>query len=61
MAPRFLNLRVLGASWLQVGGSVGHLGLNLKVLEAIWELRVETFEKPRVFQGFWGGEEGGES
>ena len=57
MAPKFSNLRVLGAPWLQAAGSVGYLGLNLRVLEAIWEVRVETSEKPSVFQGFWGGEE----
>ena len=67
MAPKSLKLRVLGASWLQVGvlgpswlqvgRSVGHLGSNLRVLEAIWEVLAENLEKPEGFQGFLGGPE----
>ena len=55
LAPKSSKLGVLGPSWLQVGGSVGHLGINLRVLEAIWGVKVETFEKPRVFQDSGGG------
>ena len=48
---------VCGPSWLQLGGFVGHLGSNLRVLEAIWEVLAENLEKPEGFQGFWGGPE----
>ena len=46
---------VCGPSWLQLGGVVGHLGSNLRVLEAIWEVLAENLEKPEGFHGFWGG------
>ena len=46
---------VCGPSWFQLGGFVGHLGSNLRVLEAIWEVLAENLEKPKGFHGFWRG------
>ena len=41
---------VCGPSWLQLGGFVGHLGSNLRVLEALWEVTVGNLENLRLFQ-----------
>ena len=47
---------VCGPSWLQLGGFVAHLGSNLRVLEAIWEVLTENREKPKGFQDSGGGQ-----